>query len=272
MKTRIFSGAALILIVAAVFWLQMYLPVILVIAAAALCATAVFEILYNTGFCRNKFMVALGFLPAITVPFVMLGYINIPLSVVYTLYAVIAFALILKFHSQLSIQGILSCLVFPILLSYAFSSVVFITQFGDVGLFYILAVICWSALADTGAYFVGVVLGRHKMAKVISPKKSWEGFVGGMLFGIIGSYLLCLLYDKGFGYDVNYLLMLCIAPLFIAVGVLGDLSTSIIKRKCEIKDFGSLIPGHGGIMDRFDSILMISSLFASVVANISLIK
>lgn len=272
MKTRIFSGAALILIVAAMFWLQIYLPVALVIAIAVICAIGVFEILYNTGFCRNKLMVAFGILPAVIVPFVMQGYINIPLSVVYVMYALIALTLVLKFHSQLSIQGILACLVFPIMLSYAFSSVVFITQFGNVGLFYILAVICWSALADTGAYFVGVALGRHKMAKIISPKKSWEGFVGGMIFGVIGSYLLCLLYDKGFGYEVNYLLMLGVSPLFVAVGVLGDLSTSIIKRKCEIKDFGSLIPGHGGIMDRFDSILMISSLFAGVVANISLIK
>lgn len=272
MKTRIISGASLIIIVAALFWLQLYLPIALVIAAAILGAMGVFEILNNTKLCQNKALLIVSALPALVVPFVAMGYLAIPLTLVYTLYAIIVFVLILKFHSQLDIKSVLSVLVLPIFISFALATVVCVTQYGNVGLFYILAVLCWSALADTGAYFVGVTFGKHKMAKIISPKKSWEGFVGGMLSGLIGIFLLCLLYDKAYGFEVNYVAMLIITPLFVALGVLGDLTASLIKRKCDIKDFGNLIPGHGGVMDRFDSILMITPLFAQIIANINLIK
>ena len=272
MKTRIISGAALIIIVAALFCLQLYVPIALVIAAAILGAMGVVEILYNTKLCENKALVAVAVLPALIVPFVAMGYFNLPLMFVYTIYAVVVFALILKFHSRLDIKSILALFVLPIFISFAFATVVCVTQYGEVGLFYILAVLCWSALADTGAYFIGVTFGKHKMAKTISPKKSWEGFVGGMLSGLVGVFFLCLLYDKAYGFDVNYIAMLLITPIFVALGVLGDLSASVIKRKCDIKDFGNLIPGHGGVMDRFDSILMITPLFAQIIANINLIK
>lgn len=272
MKTRIISGAALIVIVAALFWLQIYVPISLVIASAILGAMGVVEILYNTKLCENKALVSVAVLPALITPFVALGYLTIPLTFVYTLYAVIVFTLVLKFHSVLDIKSVMSIFVLPIFISFAFATVVYVTQFGEVGLFYILAVLCWSALADTGAYFIGVAFGKHKMAKIISPKKSWEGFVGGMLSGLVGVFLLCLLYDKVYGFEVNYIAMLLITPLFVALGVIGDLSASIIKRKCDIKDFGRLIPGHGGVMDRFDSILMITPLFAQIIVNINLIK
>ncbi len=272
MKTRIISGAALIIIVAALFWLQLSLPVVLVIAAAILGAIGVFEILNNTKLCQNKALLVISVLPALIVPFVAMGYLAVPLTLVYTLYAIIVFVLILKFHSKLDIKSVLSVLVLPIFISFAFATVVCVTQYGNVGLFYILAVLCWSSLADTGAYFVGVTFGKHKMAKIISPKKSWEGFVGGMLSGLIGILLLCLMYDKVYVFEVNYIAMLIITPLFVALGVLGDLTASLIKRKCDIKDFGNLIPGHGGVMDRFDSILMITPLFAQIIANINLIK
>ena len=272
MKTRIISGAALILIVAALFWGQLYVPICLVVAAAIMGAMGVFEILYNTKLCESKALVTLALTPTLVTPFVMMGYLKISLEFVYTAYALVVFLFVLRLHSKLELKSIVSTLVLPVFISFAFGSVVCVTQFGEVGLFYILAVLCWSALADTGAYFIGVCFGKHKMAKVISPKKSWEGFVGGMLSGLIGILLLCLLYDKAYGFKVNYLVMLLITPVFVALGVLGDLSASIIKRKCGIKDFGKLIPGHGGVMDRFDSILMITPLFIQVITNINIIK
>lgn len=260
MKNRILSGIVMILIVAGILTAQCYLPIVLVIAAAFLGVGTVIELLHHTGLCKSKPLVALGALPALLVPFVMQGYISLPLTVVYVLYALLVFAALLWKHNQLNISGLLALLVLPILISYAFGSLVSVAQVPKSGMFYLFCVVCWSCMADMGAYFIGVFFGKHKMAKQISPKKSWEGFAGGMVFGTLFAFLLCLLYREALGYPVHLWLTVAISPLFILVGVLGDLTASVIKRKCEIKDFGNLIPGHGGIMDRFDSILMIAPL------------
>ena len=272
MKTRIISGALIILVVAAILTAQLYLPIILVGFIALAAAVAVYEVLWATGITKNKIIVAAGMLPAVLVPFALQGYVNIPLGVIFTVYAGVVFALTLKFHSNLEISAVVASISLPIVISYAFGSLCFIIQNGKMGIFHLLLVLCWSAIADTGAYFVGVTIGKHKMAPVISPKKSWEGFAGGMFFSLLFTLLLGILFKNAYGYDVNIVYTLILTPLFVVLGVMGDLSASLIKRKCEIKDFGKLIPGHGGILDRFDSILMISPFFMIVLSYIELIK
>lgn len=272
MKIRIISGAVLTLVVAAILTVQLSVPIILVLAVALAAATGVFESLYTTGILKNKTMVIVGMLPALVVPFSLMGYINISISVIYTVYVGIVFVLCLKLHSKLNLLAVTGAIALPIVISYGFSSLCFITQSGKMGIFYLLLILCWSAISDTGAYFVGVMIGRHKMAKIISPKKSWEGLIGGVVFSIIFCILLCLLFEKAFGYTVDTLYVVLLTPLFVLIGVMGDLSASLIKRKCSIKDFGKIIPGHGGIMDRFDSILMISPFFMIVISVIQLIK
>ena len=272
MKTRIISGALLILIVALILMGLTYLPVILVSALAIVTAVGVYEALYSTEILKNKILVFIAMIMSAVVPFVFMGYINIPLNFLYTVYIGLFFALCLKFHSTLNVGAVLGAIGLPIIISYGFSSLCFIIQKGKMGIFHLLLVLCWSAIADTGAYFVGVLIGKHKMAKVISPKKSWEGFIGGMLSSLIFAFLLCLLFEKAFGYTTETLYILLMTPVFVVLGVVGDLSASLIKRQCQIKDFGKLIPGHGGILDRFDSILMISPFFMMVLSFIQLIK
>lgn len=103
---------------------------------------------------------------------------------------------------------------------------------------------------DICAYFAGVTLGKHKLCPKISPKKSWEGAVGGVLGSVILSGLFGFFFAKPF-------LIHCLIIGFVAsiVSMFGDLTASIFKRKMGIKDYGNLIPGHGGILDRFDSVL-----------------
>ena len=111
--------------------------------------------------------------------------------------------------------------------------------------------------SDTCAYAVGVLIGRHKMTPKLSPKKSVEGAIG----GIVGAALLCMLYTQlvinVYTYETFSLVQ---AALLGAVGAIvsmvGDLAASAIKRDHDIKDYGKLIPGHGGIMDRFDSVIV----------------
>ena len=103
---------------------------------------------------------------------------------------------------------------------------------------------------DICAYFAGVLMGKHKLCPKISPKKTWEGAIG----GIIGSVVLCGLFGFFFARPV-LIHCIIIGVLGSIISMFGDLTASIFKRKMGIKDYGNLIPGHGGILDRFDSVL-----------------
>lgn len=108
--------------------------------------------------------------------------------------------------------------------------------------------ILWSN--DTFAYLVGITIGKHKLSEKISPKKTWEGVIGGILFGLLAAFILSIFFKE---------LMLwqwLLAALFINIsGIFGDLSESLLKRHFQVKDSGNIFPGHGGILDRFDSVI-----------------
>jgi phosphatidate cytidylyltransferase len=115
----------------------------------------------------------------------------------------------------------------------------------------ILALFVFLWVNDTAAYFIGSLIGKHKLMEHISPKKSVEGFIAGILFTLLASFIFARLYPEfstafWVGYGV-------VVALF---GTLGDLFESLIKRTCSVKDAGNLIPGHGGILDRIDSLLV----------------
>jgi len=110
---------------------------------------------------------------------------------------------------------------------------------------------------DTGGYIVGSLIGKHKIAPSISPKKTWEGFLGCYLFTLTMLYLL--LYAAESQYSLQFLFLFSFAVTVAATA--GDLFESFLKRKAGIKDSGSILPGHGGLLDRFDSFLTVIFLF-----------
>ncbi len=112
---------------------------------------------------------------------------------------------------------------------------------------YILVVVC----SDLGGYAAGVLFGKHPMAPRISPKKSWEGLVGSVLLGIAAGVAMVLL-----GLHVAWWVGVVLGVVLVAIGVCGDLIESMIKRDVGIKDMSSFLPGHGGVMDRLDSLLL----------------
>lgn len=116
---------------------------------------------------------------------------------------------------------------------------------------WILFVFAVIWICDTAAYFVGSPLGKHKMSPIVSPNKSWEGFAGGMVFGTLTGFIFSF-----FALKTIPVMQLVIAAFAISfVGQMGDLLESIFKRRFGVKDSSNLIPGHGGILDRFDSLL-----------------
>ena len=104
---------------------------------------------------------------------------------------------------------------------------------------------------DTGAFFVGCSIGKHKMFERISPKKTWEGFIGGTVVTIAAGVAMSYIFDT-----MNIWQWMGMAAVVVAAGTLGDLVESSMKREMEIKDSSNILPGHGGMLDRFDSTLL----------------
>ena len=280
MKTRIISGTVMVALLVGLLFAATKYSAVMYVASGLLSAVAVYEALYATGIVKNKIITAVGCLYSVFyVCKMLLGYwepsfaVDLSISVYpVVLFALIQFALYLKFHKDIKLEGMLGMIALPILIAFGFDALTKLVVIADQKLLYIVLMFCWSAVADTGAYFTGVAIGKHKMAPVISPKKSWEGLIGGIISSLLITLGVCLLYINCFDVNVNILAVLLVTPVFVLIGVMGDLTASLIKRKCEIKDFGKLIPGHGGVLDRFDSMLMISVALVSLLEVVSLIK
>ncbi len=136
-----------------------------------------------------------------------------------------------------------------------FLSYVYLTRSLSDGVYYVWLILVSSWGCDTLAYCTGMLIGKHKMVPKLSPKKTWEGAAG----GVVGAALLGAAYGFGFGgkMDASYPIIICAIACAAGavISMIGDLAASAIKRNHDIKDFGHLIPGHGGVLDRFDSIL-----------------
>ncbi len=172
------------------------------------------------------------------------------ISVVYVL--IIAVLIMIK-HKTLEFSHIGYLCGMPLLYAFGFSTLGGIIT-GINGIYYLLLILNFASICDTGAYFTGVTLGKHKLCPEISPKKTVEGAIGGIVSSVLVSVIIVAAFSA---YDKLLLTLVLTIPLCI-IGMLGDLFASVIKRKADIKDYGWLIPGHGGVLDRTDSILLIS--------------
>ena len=268
MKTRIISGIIMGVLVAAVFALGfLWEPIIISIAVSALAAVAVCEILHNAagikdiqsvvGACFFAFLITMqGY---VTKDFKQSLVVIFLISVVYSIYAVI---MVLKNHGKFGLGRIMSLFSVPIIYGAAFSCLEGIVTSSN-GIYYLLLLLNFSSVCDMGAYFVGVTLGKHKLCPRISPKKTVEGAIGGILASVVVTFILSYYFDKPMQ------IMLLVTIPFCILGMLGDLFASAIKRAVDVKDFGTLIPGHGGVMDRLDSIIMIApAMYALILLSV----
>ena len=131
----------------------------------------------------------------------------------------------------------------------------------DMGKYLYLLVFIGAWSTDTGAYFAGVLFGKHKLIPEVSPKKTVEGAFGGVLGCVLGFVIYGFIISKRHPeISVNYLLLVPLALAVAVISQLGDLIASFVKREQGIKDFGFIFPGHGGVLDRFDSIIAVAPL------------
>lgn len=116
---------------------------------------------------------------------------------------------------------------------------------------FILAIFIFVWLDDTGAYVVGSLIGKHRMFERVSPKKSWEGFFGGLVVALAGSQVF-----NYFTPEISWYNWLGLSTVVVIFGTWGDLIESLLKRTLTVKDSGHFLPGHGGLLDRFDSVIL----------------
>lgn len=161
-----------------------------------------------------------------------------------------------KFHANQIMAAFFCVLYAPLMFSFVYR--IRMTEFG---IYLVWMVFISSWISDTFAYFTGVLLGKHKLAPVLSPKKSIEGSIGGIAGSALAGALFGYFFNAKAGQEINLIVVCAIlGALGSVISQIGDLAASAIKRNYDIKDYGTLIPGHGGIMDRFDSVIVTAPL------------
>ena len=257
-------------------------------AAIGICIfIAIFEAIRCIGQKKNLFLViplcATGFA---TPMFVRFASLNNDVQSVFIFGAVVSISVALYIftiavfgNKTLNIADAGLLIAMFIYVNAGFSATVYIRDFADNG-FYLLFlpfIVAW--VTDTMAYFSGRLLGKHKLIPAVSPKKTVEGAIGGTLFGAGSVVLFAFIIEQffkseGVVIEANYIAFAIFGILIPIVGQIGDLIMSVIKRNYGIKDYGKFFPGHGGMLDRFDSaianclILAIACTYFDLLPNI----
>ncbi|MDR3651503.1 MAG: phosphatidate cytidylyltransferase [Paludibacter sp.] len=179
------------------------------------------------------------------------GIWHYPVYSIYGFYIVIV--LISELYSKKSnpINSLAYFILGQIFIALPFSLLNFILFIEGWQPLVLLSVFVTIWVNDTGAYLVGVTVGRHRLFERISPKKSWEGFVGGALAALLSGYVFSLFIPQ-----ISLLNWFIFSEIIVIFGTFGDLIESLMKRTVDVKDSGNVIPGHGGLLDRFDSMLL----------------
>lgn len=281
MKSRIITG--LVGLVVVIGWLfSMYTPVFTAVLAV-IAAIGVFEIMKAFDV-KNLVFKVLCLIVSAVIPFYF-NYkttINIPLFPIIAVIVLISLVIMVLDFKNLKFEQIACSLFAAAFVPSALSCIILFRDvyinFSDTykkndGIFFILFAFfcCW--LSDTFAYFVGRKFGKHKLSPVISPKKTVEGAIGGVICTAALNTVLFFVFKYKFDLSesISLPLILISSVLLSVISIFGDLAASTIKRSHGIKDFGNLLPGHGGIMDRFDSSCFVFPTLYSIICIINAI-
>lgn len=265
--TRVLSAAVCLplLLVIVIFLPSIGTAVLFAVA----CVIGAYELLWRAGLCKHKRILAYTALMAAAViawswckgEALLDGQTLWMLALAgLFLFSTALFCELLAGHAKIEFRSLAAPLFSGIIYPFLIGALVRLRCM-DGGVFFILTAFILSMIADTGAYFVGRALGKHKLAPIISPKKTVEGAIGGVAANILVMMLYAFLLKTCFNFaEVNYLYAAVYGILGAIGSIIGDLSLSVIKRQVGIKDYGNLIPGHGGILDRFDSTMTVAPL------------
>ena len=185
-------------------------------------------------------------------------------------YTVYMFSLIVWSHGKLVFSDVVSLVATCVYIIAAMCCIVYVRDYGDIGKYFYLLVFIGAWITDTFAYFTGFLFGKHKLIEDVSPKKTVEGSIGGIVFCVISFVLFGFIVEKLGEFDANYIFLAVSGVIISIISQIGDLIMSVIKRHYGVKDYGKIFPGHGGMLDRFDSILAVAIGLGGICMFISL--
>lgn len=257
LKTRIKTGAILTVVVL-LFLHFSYLSYVLNFFAALLSTIGTYELFRAANCTGKRFQMWSAILLAAAFPFVMplVPGNQIIISVLLVTALILFFILALRIEN-LSFEQTWKPFMVSLAISVLYASIP-ILRAELYGFYYVCLVILTSVITEVAAYFVGKAIGKHKVAPKVSPGKTIEGCLGGIAVTCILVLTLSIAVCRWKEIEIQYAPFICYIILASLIGQIGDLSMSLIKRSAGIKDFGKLMPGHGGVLDRFDSQLFIA--------------
>lgn len=265
MKKRLLTAAIGVPLAVAVFVLSEYFHWVTYLLISVLSVFMVFELLSAKKLHKNLKI----FIPCALYAFLqpILIVTRLALLPAY-IFAALVFFVMIVFNEEITYGDASFGLLGTLVIVWGLTSMLIVpcALRGYYSFYFVMGIgIPWCA--DAGAYFAGVFLGRHKLCPKVSPKKTVEGFLGGLLAGTLSAVIIGFVYSFIYqNSSFNYLLLLLCGVCCSLVSVLGDLSFSLIKRSCGIKDYGSIFPGHGGFLDRFDSVIFSAPIIYFVSA------
>ncbi len=280
MKTRVITAVVGLIVLALV--LLLFNTPIFNLIVAGITLIAIYEVYHAMDMGKKEWpLLALWipitlsamffYLPYVWVILLPLAYLSIAFTCIY---------LVVR-NGTVSYQKVAGLVMFGGIILLCFFSLVYLKHLLPVdvyrydAVFFILLILCFAWGGDTCAYFAGRAFGKHKLCPKVSPKKTVEGAIGGvlgtMVFGVVATLIYAYAADRveyftqsNMGVSM-YIIIALLGMVAAVLGIYGDLFASVVKRQCGLKDYGDIFPGHGGVLDRFDSVLFIAPFVTMVV-------
>ena len=282
MKTRVITSAVGLVVLFAV--MALFDTFVFNVVIDANCLLAIHEVFKAFRFEKAAY-IYWGFVPYTLLvmfsDFHMVRICMLPASYIFALYLVLC---VIGNSKSINYAKLGGMVLFSCIIMFCFYSLIYLKQllpratYGYDALYFIFLILGFAWGGDSAAYFAGRAFGKHKLAPVVSPNKTIEGAVGGvmgsMLLGVVVTACYTALHGQLVGVPLDtlgwryYVVVVLLGGFGSLLGIVGDLFASVIKRQCGIKDYGTIFPGHGGIMDRFDSVLFIAPFVAMVVTAV----
>ena len=254
MLKRAITGAFITIFMGAVLYFS-YIPEVMLCTCAVLAAFSVYEICRASGWVNNEAYLTAALLLAVGLSAWEIPLYTQVLHIVYIV-AIIGFILLMLRQKRCSLKNPAKVFLLYLTVIMLYKSFPTLRTMEN-GLYYLGGAMILCAVTDVAAYLVGRSFGKHKLIPSVSPNKTVEGSVGGLLLSVLVVVLIAIGMEHEKIIQINYSKLVPYCVLASVVGQFGDLCMSSVKRVCGIKDFGNIFPGHGGMLDRFDSQLLV---------------